>query len=286
LENSEAGRLNKWVEGLMLRASLEIKSGNLAGQSVLLKTDQIIRVGRLPRSDIVVADDNFLSSVHFTLEFNGLLCRLRDGGSANGTHLNGTRVTEAVLRDGDEITAGHTTFVVRIVETQGSRSSDSTPMTPPPALGKLAADAENPLFNIGSWSFGAVPSGWETIEQHGIRRVGQNVFPSNAVVSEEPLPAGKTLQEYVDLQTQILQSLVPELKAEAPIPANVAGAEEALDVQIRHTTEDGRLVLQRQLYAKAKQFVGVLTLTTLQSELPAVQSAFESILSHAIFSPQ
>jgi pSer/pThr/pTyr-binding forkhead associated (FHA) protein len=272
----------------MLRASLEIRSGKLAGQTISLKADQIIRVGRVPRSDIVVADDNFLSSVHFTLEISGSLCRLRDGGSANGTRLNGAKVTEAVLRDGDEITAGHTTFVVRIVATAESGSSAPPPMTPlaSPAPGKQAAGSKSPLFSIGSWSFGVVPSGWETIEQYGIRRAGKDIFRSNAVVSEEPLPTGKTLQEYVDSQAQILQSLVPELKAEAPTPASVSGAEEALDVQIHHTTEEGQMVLQRQLYAKAKQLVGVLTFTTLQSELPAVQTAFENILSGAAFVPQ
>jgi pSer/pThr/pTyr-binding forkhead associated (FHA) protein len=268
--------------------TLELRSNFTIQRKVNLVEGKSVVIGRAPGVDVSVRDDTFMSSVHCALELGPRGCRLIDRDSGNGTFLNGVRIREAVVRDGDEITAGHTTFVVRIVETAESSSTAAPSMTPPapPAPGKQAADSKSPLFSIGSWSFGVVPSGWETIEQHGIRRAGKDIFPSNAVVSEEPLPTGKTLQEYVDSQAQILQSLNPELKAEAPTPASVSGAEEVLGVQIRHTTEDGRLVLQRQLYARAKQLVGVLTFTTLQSELPAVQTAFENILSGAAFVPQ
>jgi pSer/pThr/pTyr-binding forkhead associated (FHA) protein len=272
----------------MLQASLEIKSGKLAGKTIQLKNDQVIRVGRTSRSDFVIADDTFLSSLHFILEISGTVCRLRDGGSANGTRVNGARVTEAVLRDGDEISAGHTTFVVRVVESPESNPSEEPSQILAASLpsGAIAPSAKDDRFSVGSWSFSAIPSGWETLEQHGIRRTGKDIFPSNAVVSEEPLPAGKTLREYIDSQIQILQSLIPEMKAESPTPATVSGAEEALDMLIRHASEDGQQILQRQLYVRANQLVGVLTFTTTEKDFATVQPAFESILSAAIFKPQ
>src|SRR5262249_50689744 len=47
-------------------------------------------------------------------DFDGQGYRLRDLHSRFGTFLNGTRVNEAVLHDGDKIAAGKTLFVVHI----------------------------------------------------------------------------------------------------------------------------------------------------------------------------
>jgi pSer/pThr/pTyr-binding forkhead associated (FHA) protein len=268
--------------------ALEVKAGPLAGRRVPLTEGKTILVGRSEKADFAFPADNFMSTVHCALQLGPEGCRLTDRNSANGTFLNGARIKDALVRDGDEITAGHTTFVVRIAENTESRTPETPPQTPPASLstGATAGGAKNDRFSIGSWSFTAIPSEWETIEQHGIRRTGKDIFPSNAVVSEEPLPAGKTLQQYIDSQITILQGLIPEMKAEPATAATVAGAEEALDMHIRHTAKDGQQVLQRQLYARAKQLVGVLTLTTIEKDFASVQSAFERILSAASFKPQ
>ena len=267
---------------------LEVKAGPLAGTRVPLTEGKTILVGRSERADFAFPADNFMSTVHCALQSGPEGCRLTDRNSANGTFLNGARIKDALVRGGDEITAGHTTFVVRIIESTESRASETPTQTPAVSLspGAIAPSAKNDRFSIGSWSFTAVPSGWETIEQHGIRRTGKDIFPSNAVVSEDPLPAGKTLQEYIDSQIKILQSLIPEMKAEPASAATVAGAEEALDMHIRHTAKDGQQVVQRQLYARAKQLVGVLTFTTIEKDFASVESAFERILSAASFKPE
>jgi hypothetical protein len=63
----------------------------------------------------VVAEDTFLSGVHFYVEWSGEQCVARDMGSSNGTFLNGQRMTETPLREGDIITAGQSSFALRIV---------------------------------------------------------------------------------------------------------------------------------------------------------------------------
>jgi ABC transport system ATP-binding/permease protein len=69
-----------------------------------------ITVGRLPENDVVI-DDLLVSRHHAVLECVGGRWRIRDLGSANGTYLNGQRVTgtEGVeVVEGDLIGIGHT----------------------------------------------------------------------------------------------------------------------------------------------------------------------------------
>jgi hypothetical protein len=55
-----------------------------------------------------------MSGLHFVIECEEDVCRVRDLNSRNGTLLNGERITEASLKDGDKIRAGQSHFVVHI----------------------------------------------------------------------------------------------------------------------------------------------------------------------------
>jgi pSer/pThr/pTyr-binding forkhead associated (FHA) protein len=65
----------------------------------------VISIGRA-EDHMVVLDDASVSGHHAEIEQteNGLI--LRDLGSTNGTKVNGSPVTEAVLNDGDQICFG------------------------------------------------------------------------------------------------------------------------------------------------------------------------------------
>jgi hypothetical protein len=97
-----------------LRVVLEVTGGAEAGKAITLQAGDVVRVGRATGADFVVAQDGSLSSVHFALDWRGPECCLLDLESRNGTRLNGRRVTEARVRDGDEIAAGQTRFVIRL----------------------------------------------------------------------------------------------------------------------------------------------------------------------------
>ncbi|MBZ5566080.1 MAG: FHA domain-containing protein, partial [Acidobacteriia bacterium] len=90
---------------------LKIATGPEAGREVPIQPGEVVTVGRTSRSTFPLGQDTFLSGVHFALEGSESGCRLRDRGSANGTFLNGIRVTEAVLKDGDQISAGQKIFI-------------------------------------------------------------------------------------------------------------------------------------------------------------------------------
>jgi pSer/pThr/pTyr-binding forkhead associated (FHA) protein len=87
-------------------------------------------VGRRPDRDLVLDDDR-VSRQHATLLPVGHGWALRDDGSSNGTRLNGHRIAaraEVPLRDGDRLTFGGVTFVLRIGS--GGGAHDSTRVLP------------------------------------------------------------------------------------------------------------------------------------------------------------
>jgi hypothetical protein len=264
---------------------LEIKTGPLAGKTTTVREGHILVVGRTERANLVIPLDPSMSGAHFALEWAPKGSRVVDRNSSNGTFLNGARVTEAMVLDGDEIRAGQTTFVVHVVEQKETELPQVLSASPAAALTDDggSANAASPGVRIGGWSLGSVPSGWELLEQTGLRRAGKDIFPSNVVVTEEQLPQDKTLQQYVDSQVFLMEKIVPEVKHGTAAPAAISGAAEAFALEIRFPADDGRPVVQRQVYARVGRSVGILTFTTLEKELPTVRRDFDSILDGVAF---
>jgi len=93
---------------------LEAVSGPVAGRRVEVRAGTILRIGRTTKSDYPIGEDSYLSGLHFAVECDGAQCRVRDMGSSNGTFVNGSRVTEQVVREGDSLVAGGSTFTIHI----------------------------------------------------------------------------------------------------------------------------------------------------------------------------
>lgn len=86
-------------------------AGPLAGQVFPLPRTPIT-VGRENGRDIVVGNDPSVSRRHATLTPEPGGIRVTDEGSANGTFINGARVSSGFLRPGDELRVGATAFRV------------------------------------------------------------------------------------------------------------------------------------------------------------------------------
>lgn len=65
-------------------------------------------------TDNRIRQDAKLAGRHFEVHCDGWMCHLRDLDSAGGTYLNDEQIFAAILRDGDVIAAGETTFRVKI----------------------------------------------------------------------------------------------------------------------------------------------------------------------------
>ena len=89
---------------------LEAVSGPVAGRRIEIRGGSIVRIGRTGKSDHAIAEDSYLSGLHFSAECDGAQCRIRDLGSSNGTFVNGARISEQVVQAGDSVVAGGSTF--------------------------------------------------------------------------------------------------------------------------------------------------------------------------------
>ncbi len=125
-----------------MELTLRIESGEAAGRSVPIPPGPVVRVGRLATAGVRLTDDPTLSGEHFGVRCDGRAGYVTDLGSRFGTLLNGVKVAEATLRDGDEIRAGRTVFSVRVVgadpadpheATHAPVSTAATVVTPGPA---------------------------------------------------------------------------------------------------------------------------------------------------------
>ena len=91
-----------------------------AGEIVLFalgdRDGQQLRIGRSPASDILL-DDPSVSRRHAVLIHRNCRAVLLDDRSLNGIFVNGDRVGEAALSDGDAIMIGHVSL--RYVEVTG-----------------------------------------------------------------------------------------------------------------------------------------------------------------------
>ena len=85
-------------------ALLIVLRGPNAGARFLLDTN-VTTAGRHPDADIFL-DDVTVSRRHAQFLRDGAVFSVRDLGSLNGTYLNGERLDESVLTDGDEVQIG------------------------------------------------------------------------------------------------------------------------------------------------------------------------------------
>jgi hypothetical protein len=95
--------------------ALVVTEGILLGQRIELQ-GKGVRVGRAPKlaggQEPVELPDLHLSRDHFAVVPDGEGWAVHDLGSTNGTRVNGEKVNRRTVQPGDEVRAGHTTFVV------------------------------------------------------------------------------------------------------------------------------------------------------------------------------
>ena len=112
--------------------TLEVSSGPAAGHLIEVAAGVVVEVGRQTQA----LGDRHLSARHFAVACDGRQCRIRDLGSTNGTFVNGRRISETTLDDGDRVEAGQSTFLVRLRRVEAASPADP-PVT---AIAAVASD--------------------------------------------------------------------------------------------------------------------------------------------------
>jgi FhaA, N-terminal domain/FHA domain len=97
------------IEPKMIEGSGGVGAGSLIlpTQQRIVLGEQPVVIGRAPECNIQLNDTN-VSRRHAEIRPRGTGYALADLGSTNGSRVNGVRVAEQVLQDGDEVLIGNT----------------------------------------------------------------------------------------------------------------------------------------------------------------------------------
>jgi FHA domain-containing protein len=183
---------------------LEINAGPFAGKKVAVVTGQTVTFGRAAeRAQFPLPHDTFMSGVHFAVECGPGGCRVQDRKSSNGTFLNGARIADAMLANGDEIKGGQTIFAVKVV----ADAKLASILPPPVSQERPPASAPPPLS--------AEPAPPAPAEQR----------PRRAEPLPPPVqPPQRTAEPLASAAPPVAQKPIAERNAERPAAHNAGGA--------------------------------------------------------------
>ena len=109
-----------------MQVNLKVTSGPYKGRIFSFTQHDTFLIGRSPDAHLCLPNDRYFSRNHCLLEMNPPHAYLRDLGSTNGTFLNGHRVQDAFLNNGDRIQCGETVLVVEVTTTAPVDLSETT----------------------------------------------------------------------------------------------------------------------------------------------------------------
>ena len=139
---------------------------------------------------------------------------------------------------------------------------------------------------IGRWIIPAIPAGWIWIAGFGIQRSGENVAPSNVHLQEDELLAGDQILPYIQAQITIMKRTFKDPVFAGPLAAQFPGAEDCAMLMLRHQPVNQVSVIQVQHYMRSSRWIGIVTLTTLESELLKVRPDFDQFLKLLRIAPE
>jgi hypothetical protein len=149
--------------------------------------------------------------------------------------------------------------------------------------GQAAANAS--AARIGRWIVSAIPFGWTWIPEFGIQKQAEGVVPSNIYLREDVLLAGNQLALYIKAQITIMKRTFLDPQIAGPALIEFPGADEAALLMIKHQPTQGGAVFQVQDYVRVGTWIGIATLTTLQSELLKVRPDFDQFMKFVSIQP-
>jgi serine/threonine-protein kinase len=108
-----------------MQVNLKVLAGPYKDRVFCFTQPDTFLIGRTSDSHLYLPNDRFFSRHHCLLEISPPHCLLRDLGSTNGTFVNGRKVSEIALENGDQIQGGETVLLVEVVS--GGVAEDCQP---------------------------------------------------------------------------------------------------------------------------------------------------------------
>src|SRR6266496_3660843 len=109
-----------------MQVNLKVLAGPYKGRIFTFNQHDSFLIGRTGDAHLCLPDDRFFPRNHCLLEINPPHSFLRDLGSTNGTFVNGQRVREAFLQNGDRIQGGATVLQVEVTAGDQPQLSETT----------------------------------------------------------------------------------------------------------------------------------------------------------------
>lgn len=147
------------------------------------------------------------------------------------------------------------------------------------------AAAPSTAARIGRWIIPAMPAGWVWMPGFGIQKRAEGVVPTNVCLGQDELLAGN-LELYIRAQITLMRRTFLDPTIAGPAPITFPDAQEAALLMLKHQPLHGATVLQVQHYLRSGNWIGIATLTTLESELLKVRPDFDQFMKTLRIEPQ
>jgi len=143
-----------------------------------------------------------------------------------------------------------------------------------------------PAARIGRWIIPAIPFGWIWVPDFGIQKRTEGAIPSNVFLREDQLLAGDRLELYIKAQITIMKRTFVDPVIAGPAPLVFPDATEAALLMLKHRPMHQVTVFQVQHYIRSGKWIGIATLTTLESELLKVRGDFDQFMKLLKIAPE
>ena len=117
-----------------MQVNLKVTAGPDKGRIFSFAQHDSFLIGRNPEAHLCLPDDRFFSRNHCLLEMNPPHSFLRDLNSTNGTFVNGQRVKDAYLKNGDRVQCGETILVVEVTTVDLDETTQDASLPKRPVL--------------------------------------------------------------------------------------------------------------------------------------------------------
>jgi hypothetical protein len=113
----------------------------------------------------------------------------------------------------------------------------------------------------------------------------EGAIPSNIYLREDQLLAGDQLNLYIKAQVAIMKRTFFDPMIAGPAPIEFPGADEAALMMVKHRPMHQVSVFQVQHYVRKGKWIGIATLSTLESELLKIRPDFDQFMKLVAIEP-
>ncbi len=213
-----------------------VKNGEMAGTWEFKK--DTITVGRAPTADVRL-DSKDISRLHCTLQIRPAGIVVIDGGSLNGTRLNGERVNEHVITPRDLVQVGGFRFKAFLIARADEDAAEKTPAEDGPRVKLGVVPSAPSAFDASAATAPAIVVGTP------VRRKSLDPLPATAEIIDppeqetpDPLPPSAELQDPPELELEEYEEREPAdlEKTPAQLPSFATPPAEQLADRVSATT--------------------------------------------------